>query len=418
MESQNPWWYRESDRTFEEWERKGVKWVPPVVEQFSFEPFSLNFLVGPRQVGKTTALKIWINRFLIPKVDPRAIFYFSCEELTSFKELGEVLDNYVGFRNGSGIKSSFIVLDEITFVEEWHRALKIRIDQGVFRNDVIVVSGSASLEILKQKEYFPGRRGGGRDIVFHPLSFSQYLKALSNLETARGGLAQIEYSMRTNRVHQDLLNEFFNKYLLTGGFPLPIEEMHTRGRISFETRKTYIDWLRNDFAKLGRNEAYMKEILAYVVGARLAPISWLSISRETSVSSPHTTQAYVEDLEKLFVVKILNFLDVDSKIIYRKNKKIHVTDPFLYDTVCELVNMKPIEDDKLESVVATHLARKYPVFYWRNKTEVDVVAIINHRQFGIEVKTGFGSWIKPKHLKDVLVLTRLEVPLFLASIDV
>jgi predicted AAA+ superfamily ATPase len=418
MESQNPWWYRESDRTFEEWEKKGVKWVPPVVEQFSFEPFSLNFLVGPRQVGKTTALKIWINKFLIPRVDPRAIFYFSCEELTSFKELGEVLDNYVGFRNGSGIKSSFIVLDEITFVEEWHRALKIRIDQGVFRNDVIVVSGSASLEILKQKEYFPGRRGRGRDIVFHPLSFSQYLKALSNLETARGGLAQIEYSMRTNRVHQDLLNEFFNKYLLTGGFPLPIEEMHTRGRISFETRKTYIDWLRNDFAKLGRNEAYMKEILAYVVGARLAPISWLSISRETSVSSPHTTQAYVEDLEKLFVVKILNFLDVDSKIIYRKNKKIHVTDPFLYDTVCELVNMKPIEDDKLESVVATHLARKYPVFYWRNKTEVDVVAIINHRQFGIEVKTGFGSWIKPKHLKDVLVLTRLEVPLFLASIDV
>jgi predicted AAA+ superfamily ATPase len=80
--------------------------------------------------------------------------------------------------------------------------------------------------------------------------------------------------------------------------------------------------------------------------------------------------------------------------------------------------MKPIEDDKLESVVAAHLARKYPVFYWRNKTEVDVVAIINHRQFGIEVKTGFGSWIKPKHLKDVLVLTRLEVPLFLASIDI
>jgi len=149
----------------------------------------------------------------------------------------------------------------------------------------------------------------------------------------------------------------------------------------------------------------MKEILAYVVGARLAPISWLSISRETSVSSPHTTQAYVEDLEKLFIVKILNFLDVDSKIIYRKNKKIHVTDPFLYDTVCELVNMKPVEDDKLESVVATHLARKYPVFYWRNKTEIDIVAMINHRQFGIEVKRSFGSWIKPKHLKDVLVLT-------------
>jgi len=246
--------------------------------------------------------------------------------------------------------------------------INLRFIQGVFRNDVIIVSGSASLEILKQKEYFPGRRGSGRDIVFHPLSFSQYLKALKNLETAKRDLTQIGCFMKTNRVRQNLLNEFFNKYLLTGGFPIPMEEMYTRGRISFETRKTYIDWLKNDFAKLGRNEAYMKEILAYIVGARLAPISWLSISRETSVSSPHTTQAYVGDLERLFVVKILNFLDVDSKIIHRKNKKIHITDPFLYDTVCELVNMKPVEDDKLESIVATHLARKYPVFYWRVDT--------------------------------------------------
>ena len=418
MESQNPWWYRESDRTYEEWVRKQVRWVPPVIEQFSFEPFSLNFLVGPRQVGKTTALKIWINKVLLPNVDPRAVFYFSCEELTDFRELGEVLDNYVSFKNGNRIKSSFIILDEITFVEDWHRALKLRIDQGVFRNDIIVVSGSASLEILKQKEYFPGRRGKGRDIVFHPLSFSQYVEALRNLETEKKDLMQVEYSMKTNRVHQGLLNELFNKYLLTGGFPLSIEEMYARNRISFETRKTYMDWLRSDFAKLGRNEAYMKEVLAYIVRARLTPVSWLSMTRETSISSSHTTQAYVEDLEKLFTVKILNFLGADSKILYRKNRKIHITDPFLYDTICELVNVKPIDEDKLESVVATHLARRHPVFYWRNKTEVDIVVLVDNRQFGIEVKTTSGSWIKPKHLKNALVLTRSQIPLFLASIDV
>ncbi|MBO3800604.1 MAG: ATP-binding protein [Candidatus Brockarchaeota archaeon] len=418
MESQNPWWYREADKTYEDWSRKQVKWVPPVVEQFSFEPFSLNFLVGPRQVGKTTALKIWINKVLLPNIDPRAVFYFSCEELTGFRELGEVLDNYVSFKKGNRIKSSFIILDEITFVEDWHRALKLRIDQGVFRGDVIVVSGSASLEILKQKEYFPGRRGRGRDIVFYPLSFSQYVKALRGLETEKKGLLQVENSMKTNKVHQDLLDELFNKYLITGGFPLSIEDMYIRNRISFETRKAYMDWLRNDFSKLGRNEAYMKEVLAYIVRARSAPVSWLSISKETSISSPHTTQAYVEDLEKLFMVKVLNLLDVDSKILYRKNKKIHITDPFLYDTVCELVNVKPVEENKLESVVATHLARRYPVFYWRNKTEIDIVVMIDHRQFGVEVKTVLRSWIKPKHLKDFLVLTRLDVPLFLASIDV
>jgi predicted AAA+ superfamily ATPase len=418
MESQNPWWYNETDRTYEEWKKKEIKWFPPVVDQFKFNPFSLSFLVGPRQVGKTTALKIWINEKLLPKVNPKSVFYFSCEELTEFRELGEVLDNYVSFKKGNKITSSFIILDEITFVEDWHRALKIRIDQGIFRNDVIIISGSASLEILKQKEYFPGRRGGGKDIIFYPLSFSQYVKALKNLETLKKDILQVGHSMKANMIHQGLLNELFNKYLLTGGFPLPIEEMYTRNRISFETRKTYMDWLRNDFTKLGRNEAYMKEILAYIIGARSTPISWLSISRGTSISSPHTTQAYVEDLKKLFIVKILNFLGTNSKILYRKNKKIHITDPFLYDTICELVGMKPIEDDKLESVVANHLSRKYPIFYWRNKTEIDIVAMINNRQFGIEVKTISRSWIKPKHLKDFLVLTRLEIPLFLASINI
>ena len=359
-----------------------------------------------------------IHEKLSPKLNPKSIFYFSCEELTDFKELGEVLDNYVSFKNGNRILSSFIILDEITFVEDWHRAIKIRIDQGVFKNDVIIISGSASLEILKQKEYFPGRRGKGKDIIFYPLSFSEYVKALKNIETLKKDILQIENSMKINKVYQNLLNDLFNKYLLTGGFPLSIEEMYTRNKISFETRKIYMDWLKNDFVKLGRNEAYMKEVLAYIISARLSPISWLNISRETSISSPHTTQAYVDNLEKLFIVKVLNFLDKNSKVLYRKNKKIHITDPFLYDTICEFVNIKPIEEDKLESIVATHLSRKYPTFYWRNKTEIDIVIMIDKKQFGIEIKTISRSWIKPKHLKDVLILTKSQIPLFLASINI
>jgi predicted AAA+ superfamily ATPase len=31
------------------------------------------------------------------------------------------------------------------------------------------------------------------------------------------------------------------------------------------------------------------------------------------------------------------------------------------------------EPTLLEAIVATHLARKYETFYWKNKSEVDVV---------------------------------------------
>jgi len=418
MESQNPWWYGEKDRKYEEWEESPVKWIPPILKTFDFEPFSLNFLVGPRQVGKTTAIKIYIHKFLLPKRNPKSIFYFSCEELTDFKELGEILDNYLAFKEVNKIESSFIILDEITFVEEWHRAIKARIDKGLLKKDVIIISGSASLEILKQKEYFPGRRGSGKDIKFYPLSFADFVFCLKNLETVKESIENVEKAMLANKIHSSILLQFFDIYLSTGGFPLPIVEFFSKGKISYETRKIYIDWLKNDFRRLKRNESYMKEILAYIVNSQAVPVSWLNISRETSIASPHTTQAYVEDLKNLFVVEILNFLSPESKILFRKNKKIHITDPFLYETICEFVKAEPNESALLEAVVATHLARKYETFYWKNKSEVDIVIRLNKKQIGIEVKKVGRSWRKPRHLEKAFLLSKDDIPIFLASIEI
>lgn len=49
---------------------------------------------------------------------------------------------------------------------------------------------------------------------------------------------------------------------------------------------------------------------------------------------------------------------------------------------------------------------------------VDVVVMINYRQFRVKVKTVSKSWIKLKYLKDSLLLTRVNMPLFLASINI
>jgi predicted AAA+ superfamily ATPase len=418
MESQNPWWYGEKDKKFEEWESSIIKWIPPILKEFNFKPFSLSFLVGPRQVGKTTSLKIYIHKFLLQKNNPKSIFYYSCEELTNFRELGEILDNYLAFKEINKIKTSFIILDEITFVEEWHRAIKARIDRGLFKNDVIIISGSASLEILKQKESFPGRRGEGKDIKFYPLSFADYIYALKNVETIREDIMNVEKAMNANKIYSSTLLQFFSNYLATGGFPLSIVEFYSRGKISYDTRKIYIDWLKNDFSKLKKNESYMKEVLAYIINSQATPVSWLNISRETSIASPHTAQDYVEDLKNLFVVEVLNFLSPESKIIFRKNKKIHITDPFLYNTICEFVRAEANESALLEAIVASHLARKYETFYWKNKNEVDIVVKVDKKQIGIEIKRTGRIWIKPKHLEKAILLTKNDIPIFLASIDI
>jgi predicted AAA+ superfamily ATPase len=417
MENQNPWWYGEEDKKYEEWKTSEFKWIPPIINSLNFEPFSLNFIVGPRQVGKTTALKIFINQNLLPKVNPKSIFYFSCDELTDFKELGEILDNYINFRNANKIKSSFIILDEITFVDEWYRAIKARIDRFEFKNDILIITGSSSLEILKQKEYFPGRRGKGKDIIFYPLSFRQYVNCLKNVDTLTGEIDDIEKVMKANKIHEKMLENLFEKYIETGGFPLSIKEFFSSGKISHETRKVYIDWLKTDFIKLGKNESSMKEIMSYIINSANTPVSWLSISKETSISSPHTTQSYVETLKDLFVVEILNFLSPEGKVIFKKNKKIHITDPFLYKTICEYVRAEPNVPALLESVVASHLSRIYETFYWKNGSEVDLVIKKGKKQLGVEVKTRVKSWKKPKHMTSVVV-DRKEIPIFLSSLRI
>lgn len=61
MEEQNPWWKGKdlvkNDPDLRKWLDSKIKWVPEIINEVSLEPFSLNFIFGPRQVGKTTLIK-------------------------------------------------------------------------------------------------------------------------------------------------------------------------------------------------------------------------------------------------------------------------------------------------------------------------------------------------------------------------
>ena len=417
MEEQNPWWTGEEDPTYERWKRYKVKWVPNVIERMSFQPFSLHFLVGPRQVGKTTALKICIQN-LINRRDPKSLFYYSCDELSDYRELGEVLDNYLVARKEWGIKGSVLFLDEITFVEDWWRAVKLRIDQGAFREDVLVITGSASMELLGEKERFPGRRGQGEDLYLPPLDFAEYVEKLGGIETKRAparDLDAVEKSAEANALYAARISELFARYLMTGGFPVPVREFFEEGKISTESKKTYLDWLRNDWGKAGKSDRYMKGVLSYLLRTRLAPVSWLGIAKETSIGSPHTAQSYVECLEDLMAVKVLNLITPDFKVLYRKNKKIHALDPFLYHVFSYYTGEKVLEETVVESVVVSHLVRVFETYFWRDGSEVDSVSIVEGEQVGFEVKWGPKIWRKPKHLKRVSLLSKENLALFLSS---
>jgi predicted AAA+ superfamily ATPase len=418
MERYNPWWVGEEDTTYLRWKSYRVKWIPDVVERITFNPFSLHFLVGPRQVGKTTALKLCVQR-LLKERNPRSIFYFPCDELSDYRELGEVLDSYLSAARAWGITQCILFLDEVTFVEEWWRAVKVRIDSGALLRHVVVVSGSSSLDLLAQKEKFPGRRGSGMDIYMLPMDFASYVRKLGGLETKTGpasDLEGIERNMKANSLFASRISELFRAYLKTGGFPVPIRELFEQGRVSVETQQALLEWLRSDWRKAGKSDGYMKAVISYILGARLSPISWLGIAKETSLGSPHTAQSYVECLQDLQVVKVLHLLSPDGRVEFRKNKKVHFLDPFLYSVFSSYTGVEVLEETLAESVLVCHLSRVFDTYYWRDGSEVDAVSLVGGQQVGFEVKWGPRSWRRPAHLKRTFLLTEETLPLLLSSV--
>ncbi len=416
MEQWNPWWTGDPDPTYLAWSMHKVRWVPDESEQVSLEPFSLNFVSGPRQVGKTTMLKLLINR-LLQHTNPKAILYVSCDELADYKELGETLDTYLDAKASWGVKTSYIFLDEVTFVNEWWRAVKARIDDGSLLDSSVTVTGSASMELLKQREMFPGRRGHGVDVIMRPLSFHAYLVKVVGIKPAvMEDIGSLRRAIEANKLYSQTIARSFRTYLETGGFPPAIRELTEHGRVGEASRRAFLDGLRGDWLRVGKNESTMKEVISYLLEARAAPVSWLSIAKNTSITSPHTARSYVDVLKDLMTVIILSYIDPSGRTIHRKNRKIHFSDPFIHKTLAAYCGQKVYEDALIEGVVASHLARQYNTGYWRNKTEVDCVVVEEGEIYGFEVKTGMGQPPSPRWLKHHIVLDKETTPLFLAGL--
>ena len=415
MDEQNPWWNGEKDPHLERWEDSPVKWTPPLLDRIKTKGYALHFIIGPRQVGKTTLIKLMVEREL-KKRDPYSIFYFSCDELIDHRELGEVLDAYLTLRNERGVGNSLILLDEITFVEGWWRAIKSRIDRGLFKNDTVIVTGSISMDLLGHVDTFPGRRGSGMDHIMHPLSFSEYSRYIGKIQTNRGDMRDLTGNSVKNKVFSDKLKGLWNRYLITGGFPQPIIDHHLDGKVSEITKRSFVNWMQGDWSKTGKKDSYMKQVIRYIFRARGTPVSWNSIASETSINSPHTTRSYVEVLRDMFAVNILDLISADGRINYRKNRKIHMADPFIHRVLSDYVN-EDIDGGWLtEGAVASLIGREQEIFYFRNGTEADVVLLDGKTQIGFEITKGVKSWRKPWHIKEAYMIDRENIHLLMASL--
>ena len=169
LERFNEWWL--TGKVRKELAKPKKRYVFPQM-LMQAEKRQITLLTGLRRIGKTTLFYQLID-YLLNKVEPEKIFYFSFdEEKYSLKDVLETYEKRILKKNFEECGKLWIFLDEIQKAKDWFSTIKIFYD--LYPNLKFFLSGSASLLLSKKAiEYLAGRFF---EIQLKPLTFKEFLE--------------------------------------------------------------------------------------------------------------------------------------------------------------------------------------------------------------------------------------------------
>jgi predicted AAA+ superfamily ATPase len=332
----------------------------PFQRAFPFVPKDPGLYVirGPRQIGKSC----WLKTILSKMAPKHRCVYLSCEHLETHQELGEFLKSV----RDHGV----VLLDEVSFVKDWDRAVKHAVDSGYPR--ILVVTGSHAHDLKRGADRMPGRFDGGGEFSLLPMSFDEFHQARQDAGWAS----------------DDRLAEL-RAYFRVGGFPTAVAEAGAAGKRPRRAISTYWKWLSGDVVRLGKQEALLQEILIQLALTTQTPTSLQTLAKKTRIGSHNTVQDYLSVLDSCFAVRTLHAVDIDTGAYrFRKDRKFYFSDPLLYWMALDLSGQAPpddVESRLAEMVAHEHLHRAQRRFGYHSNESGEVDFILPKR-WAIEVK--------------------------------
>jgi len=410
---QNVWWqgkaHIDEDRHIKNYLEKSYRWRSPIQDEIKLASGNVFTIRGPRQIGKTTLVKLIIKSLIEEGTNEKAIFYATCDVIIDHIELLELVRSYLEFADSNNVREKFIFLDEISGIENWQKAIKLLVDLGELDCTCLVLTGSHTLDIKYGFERLPGRTGRhGKDYLLLPLTFREFVSLMrpdittSIKPAASLSIAAINEAANSSVPFDRELKVLFNQYLAVGGFPLAINEFYEENKntIPDYIYELYTRWVVGDITRWGRQEKILKQMVRTAIRKEGTAISWDSFAKDAEIKSHKTVSVYAEDLENMFVFFVLYQIDLNKKTPnYSKNKKIYFFDPFISSMFNRMLYFKDVEITPalIEAVAVVHFARfaqkRVPyaklndvAFYWKNKKETDIVLLTEGEPFAVEVK--------------------------------
>jgi uncharacterized protein len=369
---QNRWWsepgWREADPHLRELRNQPQRLPAPVTNQIPLDQPGVHTLRGPRQVGKSTALKLLVEH-AVEEWEPGRVAYLALDLLEGRPpaELAATVRRAKELAATS--EPMLLLLDEVTVVDGWQTAIKALWDDGTLREDIVVCTGSSAVDLHRgAAERLPGRRGAGGDHALFPHSFATFASALDGAIPPAPELAVEEIVSEQGRqtltgaqMHGPRLAAALERYLSFGGLPHAIAEACTGAPVpSDRTLAVAGDTLLREAQRRGASRAAVHALLERLIRSLGSSLSWTSLAQDMAVSQP-TAREYAEFLAASYQLLPVYSWRADSGTpALGRDKKLYFADPLLHSAAHAQAPGLDVDMPALvENAVAIALQRRY-----------------------------------------------------------
>lgn len=386
---ENPEHFRKMDSDLIRLNEQRLVYQFPLLEKLPIDVPGIFVIQGAHQTGKTTLLKLWIEKLLMQGVPPNTIAFFPGELIAKHHGLFQSLKKQLSSMPTDRLR--YLIIDDASSIKDFEKVIQTLKSHELLDSVLLILSGVdvAVTGITLQNIY--------------------HLYSLSFRETVLLKRGDTEPTLHA-------LYEEFDEYLLHGGNLKAINEVFVNKQVSDKTLIAYSDWICKETERRGKQERFLREIIKATFKHYNNQITWNALAPELSIDHPKTIGdyfAWLEALDILFVQYAL--LEKELTAAPKKARKIMFTDPFYFHAMNAWINpIKNIFDHQMKntlenvelnsnlvkSSVITHFRRFFSTYYIKSEGEVDLAYIKAERFWPIEIT--WTSQLRAKDLKQIL----------------
>ena len=370
----------------------------------------LHVLRGPRRVGKSVEIKHGIERLIADGVESRRILHASVDGWRA-ADLGRLVNAARHLTPSDGQRYWFI--DEVTGITDgWPERIKwLRDNDGQFRRDTVVLTGSSSADLTGSVKALAGRRGPAihPDRVLLPMGFRTWA-VLTGDRPPPADIGPCRVADLTPRrlveaaqalvPWLDWLVSAWDAYLQVGGFPTAVASHIRSGELAPPLLDSLLDVIHGDaFRRADWSRVQTTAFLRRVARGLCSPVNHAALADDLDISQPTVRRRFDELREAFIVWPCHRERGLQPKLNARA--KVYFVDPAYMRLAGPLPDDSLVSEQQLGMALLRSLERERPgsfmefnqVLHHRSNTrrEIDFVGP-NFGGVAIESKHVDGRW--------------------------